>query len=212
MMGPPGAGKGTQAAMLAGKFGIPHVSPGEMFRRAARAGTPLGREASSYMEKGALVPDEITNAIIKERLAEDDCRKGFILDGFPRNLAQAGVLQAVLNELEIPLDGAISIEVPVEELVRRSVGRRVCRQCGRTYHLESNPPRTTGLCDACGGELFLRSDDREDTVRNRLKVYHEHTAVLLDYYRERGELWVVDGNRSIDEVLAELSGILQGLS
>ena len=204
LMGPPGAGKGTQAALLAGKLGIPHISPGDMFRRASRSGTPLGRLASSFMERGALVPDEVTNALIEERLAEADCRAGFILDGFPRNLPQAEALRAMLEKLELPFAGVISIEVPEEALVRRSVGRRVCRQCGATYHLETHPPAVSGVCDVCGGEVALRADDREDIVKSRLQVYREATAVLLDYYRQRGELLTVNGNRPVGQVLADL--------
>lgn len=175
-----------------------------MFRRAFRAGTSLGRSANSFMERGALVPDEVTNALIKERLAEVDCRAGFILDGFPRNLSQAEALRVMLEELGLPFAGVISLEVPEEVLVRRSVGRRVCRQCGATYHLETHPPGLGGVCDACAGEVVLRADDREDVVKRRLQVYREATAVLLDYYRQRGELLTVDGNRPIDQVLADL--------
>ncbi|HAI21844.1 MAG TPA: adenylate kinase [Clostridiales bacterium UBA8153] len=209
LIGPPGAGKGTQAALLAGRLGIPHISPGDTFRRASRAGTPLGHLAGSFMERGALVPDEVTNALIRERLAEADCRVGFILDGFPRNLAQAGALQTMLEELGLPFAGAISIEVPEEELVRRSVGRRVCRQCGAIYHLETHPPAVSGVCDVCGGEVALRADDREDVAKTRLEVYGKATAVLLDYYRRRGELRTVDGNRPVEQVLAELTLLMR---
>jgi adenylate kinase len=194
--------------MLAAEFGIPHISPGEMFRAAVRSGTRLGLEAQKYMTRGALVPDDITVGIIRERLSQPDCRPGLILDGFPRNLAQAKVLDEIVADLGLPFDGAVGIEVPDDELIRRSVGRRVCSRCGQTYHLEFNPP-ATGSCDRCGSELVWREDDREETVRKRLEVYRQHTAPLIELYRRRDQYRAVDGNRPIPEVFAALAGVLR---
>lgn len=204
LLGPPGAGKGTQAVRLAEKAGVPHISTGDMFRQAVREGTPLGREAKAYMDRGALVPDEVTIGIVRERLAKDDAAKGFVFDGFPRTTVQAEALDRILAELERPLEAVVNLVVPDEEIVRRLAGRRVCPQCGATYHVAFNPPAEPGRCDRCGAELVQRHDDREETVRERLGVYHRQTAPLVDYYREAGLLVQVDGTGDVDAVTASV--------
>lgn len=204
IMGPPGAGKGTQAELLIKEFAIPHISTGDMFRAAIKQGTELGKEAKRVMDLGQLVPDEITIGIVKERLAEDDCKKGFLLDGFPRTVPQADALEQILSDLGRKLDAAVNVDVANEVLMARMVGRRVCRQCGATYNIEFNKPKEEGKCDKCGGELYQRSDDSEETVANRLKVYSEQTAPLLAYYDERGLLRTVDGDQGLKEVFADI--------
>lgn len=206
-MGPPGAGKGTQAVHIATHYGIPHISTGDMFRAAVKAGSELGTQAKSYMDQGLLVPDEVTVGIVKERLASPDCTNGFLLDGFPRTLAQAAALDRTLAEQ--PIDVALNITVPREELIRRLTGRRVCRSCGATFHLQSKPPAIAGVCDACGGELYQRNDDEIATVTNRLDVYTSQTEPLIEYYQQQGKLVTVDGTRAIDEVFAEVIRTLE---
>ncbi|WP_258358890.1 adenylate kinase [Moorella sulfitireducens (nom. illeg.)] len=208
LLGPPGAGKGTQAAIICRHVGIPHISSGDMFRQAIKEGTELGRQAEKYLQSGSLVPDAVTIGLVQERLSKPDCRQGFLLDGFPRTVAQAGALDAWLAGKKEKLDAVIDIEVPREELMVRLTGRRVCRRCGATYHLQFNPPRETGKCDACGGELIQRADDTAATVSRRLDVYVEQTAPLIDYYRRRGLLKEIDGSRDITTVTRSIGKAL----
>ncbi|HEY8416295.1 MAG TPA: adenylate kinase [Thermaerobacter sp.] len=203
-LGPPGAGKGTQAARLAERAGVPQISTGGMLRAAVRAGTPLGLEAKRYMDAGHLVPDDVTIAIVRERLAQDDCRRGFLLDGFPRTVPQAEGLAAALEELGVGLDGVLYFDVPDEVVVERLSGRRVCPECGATYHIRFDPPREAGRCDRCGAALVQRHDDREETVRERLAVYRRQTEPLVDYYHRAGLLKRVAADRPIQEVEAEI--------
>ncbi len=207
-LGPPGAGKGTQAKRITERYGIPQISTGDMFREHLSKGTELGKKAKEYMEKGQLVPDEIVLSMVEERLKQPDCEKGFILDGFPRTVPQAEALDEMLAKWGKKIDYAIAIEVPDEELVKRLTGRRTCKKCGMMYHVIFKPPKEEGKCDACGGELYQRADDNEETVRNRLKVYHESTAPLIDYYEKKGVLHRVDGMGSIDEIFERIVKIL----
>jgi adenylate kinase len=196
-LGPPGAGKGTQARELAREWGVPQIATGEMLREAVAAGTPLGREAKRLMATGALVPDDVMIGLIAERLRQPDAAGGFILDGFPRTIAQAEALDRLLKNLGQTLDAVLYFEVAEPELVRRLTGRRLCRQCQTAFHLVSAPPRREGLCDRCGGDLYQREDDSEATVRNRLQVYASQTSPLLDYYRQRGQLAPICGEGAI---------------
>ena len=209
LMGPPGAGKGTQAAELVKEFAIPHISTGDMFRAAMKEGTEMGKQAKSYIDAGNLVPDEVTIGIVRERLAKDDCQKGFILDGFPRTVAQADALQGILKDLGLSLKKVLNINVPSEDLIERAVGRRICKQCGATYHLKFNPTKTEGVCDECGGELYQRADDNAETMGNRLKKYEESTKPLIDYYTKAGVYAEVDGRQAIDKVTADLVAVLK---
>jgi len=209
-MGLPGAGKGTQAERIVASFGIPHISTGDMFRQAVREGTPLGLKAKEYMDKGLLVPDEVTVGIVRERLSQGDCAKGFLLDGFPRTVPQAEALDATLAELGRRLDHVIYLDVRKETLLARLTGRRICRQCGATYHVVFNPPRQEGVCDKCGGELYQRDDDKEETVATRLEVNLAQTEPLLAYYEEKGLLRRVNGEQEIDAVFADIAQILRG--
>ncbi len=204
LLGAPGAGKGTQATMLTEVLGVPHVASGDLFRSALQKKTPLGLEAKKYMDQGLLVPDEVTIAMVRERLALPDCQEGVILDGFPRTLEQAKALDAALAEEGRAIDKVLYIKVPTEELVARLSGRWICRDCQAVYHTITNPPKQAGRCDACGGELYQRSDDTPETVRRRLEVYFEQTMPLIEYYTERGVLTEVNGNQSIAEVQAAL--------
>ena len=199
-LGPPGAGKGTQARELAREWGVPQIATGDMLREAVAAKTPLGLEAKRYMDQGALVPDEVVVGATAERLAAPDAARGFILDGFPRTIAQAEALARLLKDAGHALDVVLYFDVSEPELLRRLTGRRVCRACGHTYHLTSSPPKRAGVCDACGGELYQRVDDSEATVRTRLEVYRKQTAPLLDYYRQRNVLTTVSGEGSIEEI------------
>ncbi len=210
LMGPPGAGKGTQAAELVKKFDIPHISTGDMFRAAIKEGTDLGKKAKSFMDDGKLVPDEVTIGIVRERLAKDDCKKGFILDGFPRTVDQADALQQILKDLGLSLTRVLNINVPAEDLIERAVGRRICKKCGATYHTKFNPPKIEGICDVCGSELFQRADDNADTMKNRLSVYEASTKPLIDYYKKLDLYTEVDGRQAIDKVTADLIQVLQG--
>jgi adenylate kinase len=203
-LGPPGAGKGTQARDLAQEWGVPHIATGDMLREAMAADTPLGREAKQYYDRGALVPDEVIVGMIADRLAQPDAKRGFILDGFPRTIGQAEALARLLDSLGQPLERVLFFDVSEAELLRRLTGRRVCRNCGATYHAVSAPPLRAGVCDRCGGELTQRADDSEATVRNRLNVYATQTAPLLEYYRRRGLLTPVPGEGSIDGIRAFL--------
>ena len=199
-LGPPGAGKGTQARDLAGEWGVPQVATGDMLRATMAAGTPLGREAKQYYDRGELVPDDVILRMIGERLSKPDATGGVILDGFPRNLTQADALARLLKDLGQTLDAVVYFDVSEDELLRRLTGRRVCRQCSATYHLVSAPPARPGVCDRCGGELYQRDDDREETVKRRLDVYTRQTAPLLDHYRDQGLLTTVDGQGTIGAV------------
>nr|5G40_A Chain A, ADENYLATE KINSE [synthetic construct]5G41_A Chain A, ADENYLATE KINSE [synthetic construct] len=211
LMGLPGAGKGTQAEKIVEKYGIPHISTGDMFRAAIKEGTELGLKAKSFMDKGELVPDEVTIGIVRERLSKDDCKKGFLLDGFPRTVAQAEALDNILSELGKKLDYVINIEVPKEELMERLTGRRICKTCGATYHLIFNPPKVEGICDKDGGELYQRADDNPETVANRLDVNMKQTQPLLDFYEEKGVLRNIDGQQDINKVFADIKALLGGL-
>ena len=194
MLGAPGAGKGTQAKMIADKYSIPHVSTGDIFRANIKEGTALGLEAKSYMDQGKLVPDELTVRILLDRVAKDDCKNGYVLDGFPRTIPQAEVLKDALAKQNDKIDYAIDVDVPDENIVKRMSGRRACVTCGATYHIEHVPPKKEGICDKCGSELILRDDDKPETVLNRLKVYHEQTQPLIDFYTKEGILKDVFAN------------------
>ncbi|MCX7794793.1 MAG: adenylate kinase [Thermodesulfovibrionales bacterium] len=209
LLGAPGAGKGTQAKKLIEKYSIPQISTGDILRKAVSDGTPLGKEAKSYMDRGELVPDSVVIGIIRERLKEDDCKTGYILDGFPRNVAQAKALDEMLNSLNSPLDFAISIDVPFDELMKRLTGRRTCKSCGQMYNIYFSPPEKNGVCDKCGGELFQREDDKEETIRKRLEVYEAQTAPVIGYYREKGILKSVPGTGSIDDIFNNIISILE---
>ena len=204
LMGPPGAGKGTQAANLVKEFSIPHISTGDMFRAAIKEGTELGKQAKACIDAGNLVPDEITIGIVKERLAQDDCKKGFILDGFPRTVKQAEALSNILVEIGLNLKSVLNINVPSADLVERAVGRRICRSCGATYHIKFSPSKKADVCDVCGGELYQRADDTEETMKNRLSVYEAQTKPLIDYYQNAGLYVEIDGRQAIDKVFADV--------
>lgn len=208
MLGAPGAGKGTQAKMIADKYGIPHVSTGDIFRANIKNGTPLGMEAKKYMDQGLLVPDELTVKILLDRVADDDCRNGYVLDGFPRTIPQANVLDKALAELGDQIDYAIDVDVPDENIVKRMGGRRACLSCGATYHIEHVPPKTEGICDTCGEKLVLRDDDKPETVQNRLNVYHEQTQLLIEFYEAKGVLKTVDGTQDMKDVFQAIVEIL----
>jgi adenylate kinase len=208
LLGPPGAGKGTQAKMLIDRFDIPQISTGDILRAAVKEGTPMGAKAKAFMDAGALVPDEVVVGIVKDRLQKPDCSKGFILDGFPRTVPQADALIESLRELGKDITSVVSLEVDTEALVARLTGRRTCRQCGRGFHVSFDPPNTDGVCDACGGELYQRDDDREATIRNRLQVYHDQTAPLIAYYEQDGLVAAIDGMQEIDVVRADILAAL----
>jgi adenylate kinase len=210
IMGPPGAGKGTQAERIITEFNIPHISTGDAFRLAMKQGTPIGLKAKEYIDKGLLVPDEITNGIVKERLSQPDCEKGFLLDGFPRTIQQAEALEVMLNELGRKIDHVVNLSVDRSFLLARLTGRRICRSCGATYHVMFNPPKTEGICDKDGGELYQRSDDSEEQVGTRLDEYTSKTAPLLNYYGDKGTLREVNGERDIDVVTADIIKTLRG--
>jgi adenylate kinase len=208
MLGAPGAGKGTQAKMIAEQYGIPHVSTGDIFRMNIKNGTELGKEAKTYMDKGELVPDELTVRILLDRVAQEDCKNGYVLDGFPRTIPQAEVLDAELTKLGDAIDYAINVDVQDENIVRRMSGRRACVSCGATYHIVHIPPKKEGTCDKCGAELILRDDDKEETVKNRLSVYHAQTQPLIDFYTKKGVLKTVDGTVDSADVFAAIKKIL----
>ena len=209
LMGPPGAGKGTQAANLVTEFGVPHISTGDMFRAAVKEGTELGKQAKACMDAGKLVPDEVTIGIVRERIAKDDCKKGFILDGFPRTVEQADALTDILKDLGLALTCVLNINVPAEDLIERAVGRRICKKCGATYHVKFHPAKAEGVCDACGGDLYQRADDSAETMTNRLSVYEESTRPLIEYYKKAGIYKEVDGRQSIDKVTKDLVDVLK---
>ena len=209
MLGAPGAGKGTQAKMIADKYTIPHISTGDIFRANIKNGTALGMEAKGYMDQGKLVPDELTVKILLDRVAQDDCKNGYVLDGFPRTIPQAEVLDKALTELNDKIDFAINVDVPDENIIRRMSGRRACLSCGSTYHIEHVPPTKEGICDRCGSELILRDDDKEETVKNRLTVYHEQTQPLIDFYTAKGVLKDVDGTQDMQVVFDNIIACLE---
>ena len=208
MLGAPGAGKGTQAKMIAEKYSVPHISTGDIFRANIKNGTQLGIETKKYMDQGLLVPDELTVKILLDRVAKEDCAGGYVLDGFPRTIPQAQVLDNALKELDDQIDFAINVDVPDENIVRRMGGRRACLSCGATYHIEHIPPKKEGVCDACGKELVLRDDDKPETVKNRLDVYHQQTQPLIDFYEKKGILRTVDGTVDMKDVFAAITAIL----
>ncbi len=208
MLGAPGAGKGTQAKMIADKYKIPHVSTGDIFRMNIKNGTELGMEAKKYMDQGLLVPDELTVRILLDRVAKEDCKDGYVLDGFPRTIPQAEVLEDALNKLGDQIDYAINVEVPDENIIRRMGGRRACLSCGATYHIEHVPPKKEGVCDQCGQPLVLRDDDKPETVKNRLRVYQEQTQPLIDFYTKRNVLKSVDGTQDMQDVFQAIVKIL----
>lgn len=211
LMGLPGAGKGTQAEKIVEKYNIPHISTGDMFRAAIKDGTELGLQAKSYMDKGELVPDEVTIGIVRERLGKNDTDKGFLLDGFPRTVAQAEALEKILKELNKEIDYVINIHVDQEILMERLTGRRICKNCGATYHLVFNPPKEEGICDKCGGNLYQRADDNAETVGNRLEVNLKQTKPLLDFYKSKGYLKNIDGQQEINKVFEDICNLLGGL-
>ncbi len=208
MLGAPGAGKGTQAKQIAGKYSIPHISTGDIFRANIKNGTELGKKAKEYMDQGLLVPDELTCDLVVDRIGQDDCKNGFVLDGFPRTIPQAEALTDALNKLGESMDFAIDVDVPDENIVKRMSGRRACLDCGATYHIVSIPPKKEGICDVCGSELVLRDDDKPETVQKRLDVYHEQTQPLIDYYKKQGILKSVDGTQAMEDVFANIVEIL----
>lgn len=211
LMGLPGAGKGTQAEKIVEKYGIPHISTGDMFRAAIKEGTELGLQAKSFMDQGNLVPDEVTIGIVRERLSKEDCAEGFLLDGFPRTVAQAEALENILSDLNKKIDYVINIDVEQEFLMERLTGRRICKSCGSTYHLVFNPPTKDGVCDRCGGELYQRADDNAETVQNRLEVNQKQTKPLLDFYEGKGYLRNINGQQDIRKVFDDLDQLLRSL-
>ncbi len=204
LLGAPGAGKGTQAKILVEKYGVPQISTGDLLRAAVAAGTALGKEARSYMDKGELVPDSVVLGMVEERLKQDDCKKGYILDGFPRNTKQAEALDNMLSSLGMSLTAALSVDVPFEDLMKRLTGRRTCKACGQMYNVYFNASKKEGVCDKCGGELFQRDDDKEETIKKRLEVYNAQTAPLIDYYGKKNILKSVSGTGSIDDIFKKV--------
>ncbi|MBP1927287.1 adenylate kinase [Sedimentibacter acidaminivorans] len=210
LLGPPGAGKGTQAETIVKEFSIPHISTGDIFRSNIKEGTSLGKKAKEYMDQGLLVPDELTVELVKDRLLNDDCKNGFLLDGFPRTIAQADALEGALKSMNQHLDYVVNIEVDSSLLITRAVGRRVCKDCGQTYHMTFNKPSKEGICDKCGGELLQRKDDTEETVSKRISVYQEQTAPLIEYYSNKGILVNINGEKPIAEVGKDIVAKLRG--
>jgi len=208
LLGAPGAGKGTQAKKLIEKYGMPQISTGDLLRAAVSAGTPLGKEAKSVMDKGELVPDRIVLGMVEERLKQDDCKKGYILDGFPRNTAQAEALDKMLAALNMSLSAALSVDVPFDDLMKRLTGRRTCKACGQMYNMYFKPPAKEGTCDKCSGELFQRDDDKEATIKKRLEVYNAQTAPLIEYYGKKGILKSVSGTGNIDDIFKKVCEVL----
>lgn len=209
MLGAPGAGKGTQAKLISEKYGIPHISTGDIFRANIKEGTGLGKEAKEYIDKGQLVPDELTVRILLDRVEKDDCKNGYVLDGFPRTIPQAQVLDNEVAKLGDKIDYAIDVEVPDENIIRRMGGRRACPKCGATYHIEHIPPKKEGICDACGEKLMLRDDDKPETVKNRLDVYHKQTQPLIDHYSKQNILRTVDGTADMNDVFDSIVKLLE---
>src|SRR5208337_1777669 len=209
LFGPPGAGKGTQAKFISEEYNIPHISTGDILRENVREGTPLGKKAKTFMDKGELVPDMILIDLIKDRLVKPDTRKGFLLDGFPRTLKQAEALDVILDDINKNLDMVVNVEVGAAQLVKRLSGRLTCRNCGASYNIKSNPPKVAGVCDACGGELYQRADDTEAAIKNRIEVYTKQTQPLIEYYKKKGLLKDIDGEREIDEVRSDIRKALE---
>ena len=208
MLGAPGAGKGTQAQMIAEKFGLPHISTGDIFRANIKNGTDLGKKAKAFMDAGQLVPDELTVEILLDRVSQEDCKNGYVLDGFPRTIPQAQVLTDTLAKTGEQIDFAIDVDVPDDNIVARMSGRRSCPKCGASYHITFIPPKQEGICDSCGSALIQRDDDKPETVQNRLSVYHDQTQPLIDFYRDKGVLRTVDGTKNMNEVFDAISAIL----
>ena len=208
MLGAPGAGKGTQAKRIAEKYSIPHISTGDIFRANIKNGTDLGKKAKEYMDQGLLVPDELTCDLVMDRIQQDDCRNGFVLDGFPRTIPQAEALDGALNKIGQKMDFAVDVDVPDENIVNRMGGRRACLSCGATYHVEFNPTKAEGVCDACGAQTVLRDDDKPETVQKRLTVYHDQTQPLIDYYKKQDILKSVDGTQPMEAVFDAIIAIL----
>ncbi len=208
MLGAPGAGKGTQAKKIAEKYGIPHVSTGDIFRSNIKEGTDLGRKAKEYIDQGALVPDELTIGMLMDRIQNEDCKNGYVLDGFPRTISQAESLKEALSERGQKIDFAIDVDVADENIIKRMAGRRACISCGATYHLVYNPTKVPGICDVCGAELILRNDDKPETVQKRLSVYHDQTKPLIEYYGKAGVLVSVDGTQDLNKVFTDITGTL----
>ncbi len=212
LLGPPGAGKGTQAKQIAAKYQIPHISTGDIFRENLKKETELGKLAKSYMDKGLLVPDDVTVKIVEDRLQKDDCKAGFLLDGFPRNVDQADSLKKVLNEMNTKVDGALNIEVSDEELLVRLTGRRVCKTCGQSFHVKFQPPKQEGVCDACGGPLYQRDDDSLETAKNRLTVYKAQTEPLINYYKNEDVLFDINGEQDVEKVFEDIVAVIGSVS
>jgi adenylate kinase len=212
LFGPPGAGKGTQAKFLSEEFNIPHISTGDILRENVKKGTALGMKAKSYMDKGELVPDQLLNDLVRSRLEEPDTKKGFLLDGYPRTIPQAKALDGIMDDLNRKLDAVVNIEVGTGALVRRLSGRRICKKCGASYHVLFNPPKAKDLCDVCGGELYQRADDTKEAIENRLAVYKKQTQPVLDYYKKKGILIDIDGDREIEEVKADIVNALNKIA
>lgn len=210
LLGPPGAGKGTQASAIISKYSIPHISTGDIFRANIKNGTKLGKQVEAYMNKGLLVPDELVVSIVKDRLTEEDCKDGFLLDGFPRTVNQAEALDEELKKMNLKLDKVVNIQVGKEILIERAIGRRICKNCGATYHIKFNPPKEENICDKCGGKLHQRDDDKVETVEKRIEVYHEQTKPLIEYYDKKGLLLNVDGTKPVEEVFNEIIASLEG--
>lgn len=208
IMGPPGAGKGTQASFITKEYEIAHISTGDMFRQAIKNETPLGIKVKQIIAKGELVPDELTTKLVEERLSQKDCKKGFLLDGYPRNIKQAEDLNQILNNLNIKLDVALNIDVADDIIIERIAGRRICKTCQASYHIKYNPPKKDGICDFDGGQLYQRNDDKEDVIKNRLKVYYEQTYPLFEYYKKENILKNVNGNQSLDNVFNDIKSVL----
>lgn len=208
MLGAPGAGKGTQAKKIAAKYDIPHISTGDIFRANIKEGTELGKKAKTYMDQGLLVPDELVVDLVVDRLQQDDCKKGYVLDGFPRTIPQAESLTAALEQRSEKIDYAVNVDVPDENIVTRMSGRRACLACGATYHIVYSAPKTEGVCDTCGEKLVIREDDKPETVQKRLTVYHDQTQPLIDYYQNAGILVTVDGTKNLNDVFADITAIL----
>jgi adenylate kinase len=211
LLGAPGSGKGTQGVVLSKKFNIPQISTGDLLRAAVKAGSELGKQAKSAMDAGALVSDDIVIGLIRERLSQDDAQNGYILDGFPRNIPQAEALDAMLADLGQPLQGVVLLDVPFEELMQRLTGRRTCKDCGAIYNIHLSPPKTEGHCDRCGGELFQREDDNEETIANRLKVYEEQTAPLVGYYQKQSKLHTIAGTGDIDNITNQVGAVFDNI-
>lgn len=204
LLGPPGAGKGTQASGIVEKYRVPHISTGDIFRKNIKEGTELGKRAKDYMDKGLLVPDELVVEIVKSRILEDDCKLGFLLDGFPRTVVQAQALDKVLYEANMKLDKVVNIQVDKNMLVNRAIGRRICKECGSTFHIKFNPPKTESKCDVCEGELYQRADDNEETVSKRIQVYLDETRPLIGYYSQIGIIVTIDGEQDINKVFEDI--------